>query len=61
MTDTKTMVAALNVIADELQAMEGTVQAQCIRDAAKMLEQQQESITALEENLEQALKAKYCE
>lgn len=48
MTDTKTMVSALNVIADELQAMEGTIQAQCVRNAATIIEQQQDNIVCLE-------------
>ncbi|GGY88002.1 hypothetical protein [Shewanella fodinae] len=47
MTDTKTMVTALNVIADELQAMEGTVQAQCVRDAAVKLADMQKTIEQL--------------
>lgn len=47
MTDTKTMVTALNLIADELQAMEGSIQAQCIRDAAVKLANTQEGIEQL--------------
>jgi len=47
MTDTKTMVAALNVIADELQAMEGVIQAQCVRDAAVKLSQSNEDVDRL--------------
>lgn len=48
MTDTKTMVSALNVIADELQAMEGTIQAQCVRDAAVKLADMHKTIDQLE-------------
>jgi hypothetical protein len=48
MTDTKTMFTALNVIADELQAMNGTVQAQCVRDAAVKLADMHKTIDQLE-------------
>lgn len=49
MTDIKTMRAALNAIADELQDIGGLVQAQCIRDALKLLEQQQGRLSELED------------
>lgn len=50
MTNLKTTLTALQIVADEIEKLQGVTQAQCIRDAAKMLEQQQERITALEEH-----------
>lgn len=48
MTELKTTVAALQIVAAEFEKLQGVTQAQCIRDAVMQLDQQQKRITELE-------------
>lgn len=47
MSELKTMLSALKIVADEFEQLQGVVQAQCILDSIQILETQQEKIVAL--------------